>query len=121
MLARMSDRLRESHRTSLDAVLAELGALRADVGHMRTLLEKALHAVPPRTWLSIEEAAELADRTPQCVRGWCAVEAIGTRVKGRWQVDRAGLRRVMLDRCDGDEARLPVRLANVQGEPDTPG
>jgi hypothetical protein len=92
--------LRESPRTSLDAVMTELAVLRADVGHMRVLLERALQAVPVRTWLSIEEAAGLAERT----------EAIGTRVRGKWQVDRAGLRRVLLDRYDCDEARLPTAL-----------
>jgi hypothetical protein len=99
-----------SHRVSLDDLQAELVALRADVGHMRAMLEKALQAVPPRTWLTVEEASALADRTPQTVRAWCGTEAIGTMVKGRWQVDRAGLRRVLLDRCDGDEAKLPEGL-----------
>jgi hypothetical protein len=70
-----------------ESLAAKLDRLAAEVADMRALLERALHAVPPRTWLSIEEASALAGRTPQCVRGWCGTEAIGTMVKGRWQVD----------------------------------
>jgi phage terminase large subunit GpA-like protein len=54
---------------SLDAVLAEIAALRAAVADMRVLLEKALQATPRREWVTTWEAAALAERTEQCVIG----------------------------------------------------
>ena len=33
--------------------------------------------------------------------------------KGRWQIDRAALRRVLLDRLEGDETRLPPYLMSA--------
>lgn len=107
----MSNRAVASHPESLAAKIDPLSAVvHAELAGMRTLLEKALSATPGRQWLTIEKAAALAGRTPQCIRGWCGTESIGTMVRGKWQVDKAGLRRVLLDRLDGDETRLPAGL-----------
>jgi hypothetical protein len=98
---------------SLSDLRADIAALRADMAGLRSLIEKALQTTPARQWLSVEESAKLAEKTEQCVRGWCAVYRIGVQVKGRWQVDRAGLRRVVLDRLDGNESRLPPGLMSA--------
>jgi hypothetical protein len=79
------------------------------VEQLRGLVERSLSpSSPPREWLSIEEAATLVGRSPQCVRGWCRIYKVGVRVRGQWQVDRRCLRQFLADRFG--EARLPAAL-----------
>lgn len=84
------------------------------VEQLRGLVERALLAPPTaRQWLTIEEAATLAGRSPQCVRGWCRYDRIGTKVRGRWQIERSGLRRLLITRFG--EAALPHALKVTPG------
>ena len=79
-------------RPSVDVGRA-LEALRMEVAELRALIEQLVVSPPPpeRTWLSIDEAAALVNRTPQAVRLRCRVNKIGHKLNGEWRVDRARL------------------------------
>ena len=100
-------------RTASSNALAsvDLAALRAEIAALRELIEQRLPApLAPREWLSVEQAAALALRSPQCIRAWCRDRRIGTKVRGVWQIDRAQMRRLVIERFG--EGRLPVPMRN---------
>lgn len=69
-----------------------LESLHDEVVAIRELLEQlVLSPSPERTWVSIDEAAALTNRTPAAVRKRCRVNKIGLKVDGAWRVDRARL------------------------------
>jgi len=87
----MKDRAASVIRPSVDVGRA-LEALDAKVDRLIALVEQAVSApLPERTWLSIDEAAALINRTPQAVRLRCRVNRIGQKVNGEWRVDRGRL------------------------------
>lgn len=95
---------------STAALRADIAAVRTDIANLRSLIERALLAPPQaRQWMSVEEASDAALRTRQTIRAWCrGPYRIGTRVKNRWQVDRAQLRQCLIERFG--EPRLPPGL-----------
>jgi hypothetical protein len=86
----------------------DIADVRADIAALRALVEQALSIIPPRTWLTVDEAAQIADFSPQAIRGWCRAYRIGTCVRGQWQVDRAQLRAHIVARFGA--SRLPPEL-----------
>ena len=88
----MKDRAAGVPRPSID-VGCELAAMRAEIAALRELVEQLVVSPPPpeRDWLSIDQAAELVNRTPQAVRARCRANRIGHKVQGVWRVDRARL------------------------------
>jgi hypothetical protein len=68
-----------------------LESVHAEIVALRELVEQLVSAPSERTWLSIEEAAALVNRTPQAVRLRCRVNKIGHKLNGVWRVDRAKL------------------------------
>jgi hypothetical protein len=90
---------------TLEGVYSEVVAVREQLDRIERLL---LPASAPRQWLTIEEAAALVARSPQAVTGWCRSYHIGTRIRGRWRVDRGHLRRLLVDRFG--ENHLPAGL-----------
>jgi hypothetical protein len=92
------------------ALRADIAALRTDIANLCALIRQVPVAPPQaRQCLTIEEASGTALRSPQTIRAWCrGPYRIGTRVKNRWQVDGAQLRRLLIDRFG--EARLPHGL-----------
>ena len=90
------------HPVTLEAVHAELTSL-------RELIERLLLPTSPqREWLSVEEAAALTAKSPQCIRGWCRSHRIGSLINGAWRIDRQHLRRYLVARFGED--RLPASL-----------
>ena len=86
-----------------------LDNLFAELQELRGLIEARLPAEPPaRQWLTPAEAGVLALRTPQTVSTWCRRFRIGVRVGGSWRIDRAHLRRLLVDRYG--ESALPPGL-----------
>jgi hypothetical protein len=85
-----------------------IAALRADIAELKALVEHALSIMPPREWLTVDEAAALVRFTPQCIRGWCRANRIGVLVRNEWQVDRRQLRAHVVARFG--LARLPPEL-----------
>jgi hypothetical protein len=87
----------------------EVRALHDKLDALSDLIQRVvLPTLPPREYLSIEEAARLTARSPQAVCGWCRTHRIGVKVGKAWRVDRAHLRRLLVDRFG--EERLPVGL-----------
>jgi hypothetical protein len=108
-VSRAVDRIAAPRRpVTLAEVLDAVERLDAKLDALATKIEH--DPTPSRQWFDVEAAAALAERTPQTIRAWCGIEAIGTQVKGRWRVSLSGLRRVVLDRCDGDATKLPTGL-----------
>jgi hypothetical protein len=70
-----------------------LESVHAEIVELRELVERLVVAPPSseRSWLSIDEAAALVNRTPQAVRLRCRINKIGLKVNGVWRVDRARL------------------------------
>jgi chorismate mutase len=79
----------------------QFAALRADIAELRELIERILlpllQAIP-RERLTVAEAAAAALRTEQTITRWCRQDRIGTLVHGRWSVDKAHLKQLMIDR-----------------------
>ncbi len=86
---------------TLRDVLVELRLLRG-------LIEQALPAAPPRSWLTVGEAASLAGKSEQALSGWCRRHRIGVKIRNAWRVDREQLRRLLIERFGED--RLPSGL-----------
>jgi len=94
---------------TLADVYDAVAVLRGEIAELRAAVApSAPSSTPPRDYLSVEEAADLVGRSPQCVTGWCRAHRIGVMVHGRWHVDRAHLRRYLVERFG--EARLPAGL-----------
>jgi hypothetical protein len=70
-----------------------LESVHAEIVELRELVERLVVAPPSSepSWLSIDEAAALVNRTPQAVRLRCRINKIGLKVNGVWRVDRARL------------------------------
>jgi Helix-turn-helix domain len=94
---------------TLEGVYSEVVAVHEQLDRIERLL---LPAAAPRPWLTTEEASALVGRSPQAVTGWCRSFHIGTRVRGRWRVDRGHLRRLLIDRL----VRITCRPAFVNLE-----
>jgi hypothetical protein len=96
------------HHTNNFATRDDIANVRADIASLRSLIEQALTIMPPRTSLTVAEASVLALRCEQTITGWCRHDHIGTLVRGRWAVDKAQLKNLLIDRYG--EARLPPGL-----------
>ena len=92
-------------------VLAEIAAMRAEFAELRQLIERALTIVPPRTWLTVEEAASLSNFSKQTIRAWCRLYRIGTCVRGEWRIVRSQLRAHIVVRFG--LTRLPTELRDA--------
>jgi hypothetical protein len=80
------------HATSTAPGPVTLESVHSEIVALRELVEQLVSTPSPeRSWLSIEEAAALVNRTPQAVRLRCRVNKIGLKVDGVWRVDRAKL------------------------------
>ena len=81
------------HATSATSEPVTLESVHAEIVELRELVEQLVVAPPSseRSWLSIEEAAALVNRTPQAIRARCRTSKIGHKVHGVWRVDRARL------------------------------
>jgi hypothetical protein len=88
----------------------QFAALRADIAEIRELLRRALPSLQaaPRERLTVAEAAKLALRSEQAITRWCRNHHIGTFNRGRWTVDKAQLKTLLIDRFGA--ARLPPGL-----------
>lgn len=90
-----------------------IGDVLTELRELRALIEARLSVpspVEPPPYLTADEAAKLALRSPQTITAWCRSADIGGRLTagGRWRVDRKQLRRFMVERFG--EARLPPGL-----------
>ena len=63
--------------------------------------------------LSIAEAAEIAGRSPRCIREWCLLHDIGRRIGGQWAVSRVAFAMFL----DGDKLALQAYLAGDRSSP----
>ena len=72
------------HITTIDDVLAEVRELRA-------LVERLVLQPVPREWLSVEEAARLAGRSPQAIRARCRRRGIDVKINNIWHIDRSAI------------------------------
>src|ERR1700722_7305540 len=77
----------------LEGLTLEGVKMRDEATKTRELIEQLVVSPPSpeRSWLSIEEASALINRTPAAVRLRCRVKKIGIKVNGKWRVDRARL------------------------------
>ena len=88
-----------------DEVLAAIERLEVKLDAFTAAL---MPSVKGRDWLTTAEAAALALRSEQAIKRWCRKHHIGTKVHGRWQVDRQQLRQLLIDRYG--VAQLPPGL-----------
>lgn len=58
----------------------------------QTTLERPLQ---PGEWLTVPEAAAIAEVSERCIRNWCLDHGIGIKVRGRWRVSRASLNLIL--------------------------
>ena len=102
----------ETQFAALRADIAEIRELlrRADIEELRELLRRALPSLQaaPRELLTVAEAAKLALRSERAITRWCRNHHIGTFNRGRWTVDKAQLKTLLIDRFGA--ARLPPCL-----------
>ena len=102
----------ETQFAALRADIAELRELfqRANIAELRQLLQRALPSLQaaPRERLTVAEAAKFALRSEQAITRWCRDHHIGTFNRGRWTVDKAQLKTLLIDRFG--VARLPPGL-----------
>jgi hypothetical protein len=89
----------------------DIATLHEKIDALTALVQHALAIQPPRTWVTVDEAAALSGFTPQCIRGWCRAHRIGVFVRGQWRVDRAQLRAHIVARFG--LSRLPPELREV--------
>jgi hypothetical protein len=94
---------------TISAVLVEIAALREQFERLAALIEERLPPEPMGCeWMTVEEASAAALRAPQTITTWCRRFGVGVLTDGRWRVDRAHLRRLMINRHG--EGRLPPGL-----------
>ncbi|MBL8845461.1 MAG: helix-turn-helix domain-containing protein [Hyphomicrobium zavarzinii] len=53
------------------------------------------HPPQQRDWLTVPEAAAIAEISERCIRNWCLDHGIGIKVRGRWRVSRASLNLIL--------------------------
>jgi excisionase family DNA binding protein len=51
--------------------------------------------LPQRDWLTVPEAAAIAEVSERTIRAWCRDHRIGIMVGGRWRVSRASLNLIL--------------------------
>jgi hypothetical protein len=71
-------------------------------------LRRVVMAEPPRTWLTVRQAARLCGRSTVTIQHWCRHERIATYDKRQWRINRAQLRQYLIERFG--EAQLPQGL-----------
>lgn len=53
--------------------------------------DRNLRSLQPGEWLTVAEAASIAEVSERTIRAWCLDHRIGIMVAGRWRVSRVSL------------------------------